>query len=320
MEPETLMQAVRFFADLDICDVYMKRIKWTSGKPICPHCESERIAERKEKRKLRCRDCRKEFSHKTGTIFEDSPLGLDKWFVAVWCIANARNGISSHELGRALGVTQKTAWFMLHRIRLAMESESFDKFDGPAEADTTYIGGLAANMHKRKKARKITGRGAVDKVAVHGVLQRTTDEDHPSQVVSRVVGAETAVTLLTEIRRHVKPGAAVYTDETPTYGELCLTHVHQSVNHSEENYVDGAAHVNGMENFWTLFKRCIKGTYIALAPWHVFRYAHEEAFRFNNRLMGDFDRFFQALRQVVGKRLTYRVLAAVDDAGFMGIQ
>ena len=200
-----------------------------------------------------------------------------------------------------------------------MESESFDKFDGPAEADTTYIGGLAANMHAKKKARKITGRGAVDKVAVHGVLQRTTADDKPSQVIPKVVDAETAVALLREVRSHVKVGAAVYTDESPAYGELCFTHVHGSVNHSELQFKDGPAHVNGMENFWTLFKRCIKGTYIALAPWHVFRYAHEEAFRFNNRLMGDFDRFFQALRQVVGKRLTYRVLAAIDDAGFMGI-
>jgi len=319
MEPETLMEAVRYFADLEICDLYMRRIKWPDAHVACPFCGSERIGEIKSRHLLRCKDCRKQFSHKVGTIFEDSPLGLDKWFVAVWCIANDRNGISSHELGRALGVTQKTAWFMLHRIRLAMESESFDKFDGPAEADTTYIGGLAANMHAKKKTRKITGRGAVDKVAVHGVLQRTIDDDHPSQVVPRVVGAETAVALLTEIRSHVKPGAAVYTDESPAYGELCFTHVHGSVNHSAEQYKDAPAHVNGMENFWTLFKRCIKGTYIALAPWHVFRYAHEEAFRFNNRLMGDFDRFFQALRQVVGKRLTYRVLAAVDDAGFMGI-
>ena len=319
MEPETLIDAVRYFADLDVCDAYMRHIKWAGGAPVCPHCGSDRIAERREKRKLRCRDCRKEFSHKVGTIFEDSPLGLDKWFVAVWAIANCRNGISSHELGRALGVTQKTAWFMLHRIRLAMQAESFDKFDGPAEADTTYIGGLAANMHAKEKARKITGRGAVNKTAVHGVLQRTVG-DEASRVIPSVVGAETAATLLSEIRRHVKGAVPVYTDESPTYSELCLTHFHDSVNHGEQQYVNGDAHTNGIENFWTLFKRCIKGTYIALAPWHVFRYAHEQAFRFNNRLMNDFDRFFHALRHVVGQRITYRVLTAKDDAGFMGIE
>ena len=158
MEPETMMEAVRYFADLEICDLYMRRIKWPGCKPACPECGSERIGEIKSRHLLRCKDCRKQFSHKIGTIFEDSPLGLDKWFVAVWAIANDRNGISSHELGRALGVTQKTAWFMLHRIRLAMETESFDKFDGPAEADTTYVGGLAANMHKRKKETKVVGK------------------------------------------------------------------------------------------------------------------------------------------------------------------
>ena len=125
--PETLMQAVRYFADLSICDAYMRRIKW-AGKPVCPACGSDRIGEIVARHKLQCKGCRKQFSHKVGTIFEDSPLGLDKWFVAVWCIANARNGISSHELGRALGVTQKTAWFMLHRIREAMGCKSFDKF------------------------------------------------------------------------------------------------------------------------------------------------------------------------------------------------
>ncbi|MGD0781249.1 MAG: transposase [Candidatus Aminicenantales bacterium] len=146
-EPETLIAAVRYFADLEICDTYMRSIKWPDGKVVCPHCGSDRVAERPGRHKLRCKDCRKDFSYKVGTIFEDSPLGLDKWFVAVWVIANCRNGISSHEVGRALGVTQKTAWFMLHRIRLAMECKSFDKFDGPAEADTSYVGGLAENMH-----------------------------------------------------------------------------------------------------------------------------------------------------------------------------
>ena len=138
-QPETLLAAVRYFADLDICDAYMRRIKWPAGGPVCPACHSERIGEIKTRRLLRCKDCRKQFSHKVGTIFEDSPLGLDKWFVAIWAVANCRNGISSHELARAIGVTQKTAWLMLHRIRLAMECESFDKFDGPTEADTTYV-------------------------------------------------------------------------------------------------------------------------------------------------------------------------------------
>ena len=317
-DPQTLLSAVRFFADLDVCNTYMRKIKWPTGKPICPHCKSDRIGEIATRHLLRCKDCRKQFSAKVGTIFEDSPLGLDKWFVAVWVIANCRNGISSHELGRALGVTQKTAWFMLHRIRLAMQCKSFDQFDGPAEADTTYIGGLAANMHKRRRAKVIDGRGAVGKTPVHGVLQRETDKG-PSQVHTVVLPAETQGALLGDVRNRVRCGATVYTDEARAYGQLCMTHVHESVDHTE-SYVRGDAHTNGVENFWSCFKRALKGTYIAVAPFHLFRYAHEQAFRFNNRLKSDFARFFQALSQVVGKRLTYRKLGAVQDSGFMGIE
>jgi len=319
MEPETLIEAVRYFADLEICNQYMCRIKWPDGKVACPNCGGERIGEIKSRHLIRCKECRKQFSYKVGTIFEDSPLGLDKWFVAVWAIANCRNGISSHELGRALGVTQKTAWFMLHRIRLAMEAESFDKFDGPAEADTTYVGGKAANMHKRKRANVIVGRGAAGKTAVHGILQRS-GEAGPSRVSASVIGEESGVKLTREVRKHVAPGATVYTDSATAYGELCFTHAHKSVDHSADVWVDGPVHTNSLENFWTLLKRGLKGTYVSVMPFHLFRYVHEQAFRFNNRAMDDFSRFWQALNQVLGKRITYRTLTAKDDAGFMGIE
>ena len=318
MEPTTLLSAVRYFADLEICNAYMRRIKWPRGKIVCPHCGSDSIGEVATRHLLRCKNCCKQFSHKVGTIFEDSPLGLDKWFVAVWCIANDRNGISSHELARAIGVTQKTAWFMLHRIRLAMECESFDKFDGPAEADTTYVGGKADNMHAKRRAYAIQGRGPVGKAAVHGVLQRTVG-DEPSQMRATVIGEETANTLLSEVRRNVRYGADVYTDEAPAYGMLCMTHFHGSVDHTK-GYVDGAIHTNGTENFWSLLKRAIKGTYVAVAPFHLSKYVCEQEFRFNNRKKTDFRRFFQALCQVVGKRLTYRECFSIGDAGYMGIQ
>ncbi len=317
-DPQSLLEAVRYFSDLGVCHDYMRRIKWPRGKITCPDCGSDRIGEIKTRHLLRCKDCRKQFSHKVGTIFEDSPLGLDKWFVAVWCVANCKNGISSHELGRALGVTQKTAWFMLHRIRLAMEADDGDGFDGPAEADTTYVGGKAENMHKRRREKTIQGRGSVGKVPVHGVLQRTVG-DELSQVRVSVLGSENQAELLRQIRGRVRHGAAVYTDAASAYGDLCLTHVHRAVDHSM-SYVDGEAHTNGLENFWSLFKRALGGTYIAVAPFHLFRYVEEEAFRFNNRLKSDFGRFFAILSRVVGKRPTYRVLAAVDDAGFMGIE
>lgn len=178
--PKSLLEAVRYFSDLDRCSAYLRALRWPGGKPMCPECESDRIGEVATRRLLRCKECRRQFSDKVGTIFEDSPLGLDKWFVAVWCIANCKNGISSHELGRAIGVTQRTAWFMIHRIREAMGADGGPPFAGPAEADTTYVGGRAENMHKRKREKR-RGRGSVGKSAVHGVL-RCADAAGPSRV------------------------------------------------------------------------------------------------------------------------------------------
>jgi len=321
--PKTLLEAARYFADLDVCNEYMRRIKWPGGVITCPACgaKGERIGEIATRRMLRCKDCRKQFSHKVGTIFEDSPLGLDKWFVAVWAIANCKNGISSHELGRAIGVTQKTAWFMLHRIRKAMELAEPDdagKFGGTIEADATYVGGKAANMHKHVREKKIKGRGAIGKAIVHGVLQRAESDDEISQVRAAVVGSDDGARLLPEVRRNVRYGAQVFTDEARAYSDLCLTHLHAAVDHSVA-YVDENVHTNGMENFWSLLKRGLGGTYIAVAVYHLFRYVAEQVFRFNERATDDAGRFMLALQMVAGKRLTWRVLTAQGDAGFMGI-
>lgn len=319
--PTTLIEAVRYFADLDVCDELMKELKWAGGKPICPACGSDRIGEVKSRRKLKCnvKACQKQFSCKLDTIFEDSPLGLDKWFVAVWCIANAKNGISSHELGRAIGVTQKTAWFMLHRIRTAMECKSFDKHDGDAEADTTYIGGKAKNMHAKVRRKKITGRGATSKIAVHGVLRRATERSH-STISAEVITSETAEKLMAAVRRQVAYGQPVHTDAASSYGDLVLTHRHQTVDHSSKCFVLGTCHVNGVENFWSLLKRTLRGTYIAVAPYHLARYVTEQVFRFDNRETNDAGRFHIVLARCIGRRLTWRKLCGVGDAGFMGIQ
>lgn len=313
--PQTLIEAVRYFSDLEVCNAYMARIRWTDGKPVCPACgaKGDRVGAIATRQMLRCKDCRKQFSHKVGTIFEDSPLGLDKWFVAVWAIANCKNGISSHELGRALGVTQKTAWFMLHRIRKAMEVGGFDKLDGPAEADTSYVGGKAKNMHKRRRELLIQGRGAVGKTIVHGVLQRG------GEVRCEVVASDDAERLLPTVRRNVRYGAQVFTDAARSYGELCLTHLHQAIDHTKA-YARGVIHTNGLENFWSLLKRTLGGTYVAVAPFHLGRYTAEQAFRFNARKGNDAARFRLALGGVFGKRLTYRVLTGQEDAGFMGIE
>jgi transposase-like protein len=321
--PQTLMEAVRFFAGLDLCNAYMAKIKWPDGKIVCPKCgaKGDRIGEVATRKMLRCKDCRQQFSYKVGTLFESSPLTLDKWFVAVWCVANAKNGISSHELARALGVRQPSAWFMLHRIREAMKCDDFrhdDKFDGPVEADATYIGGKAANMHAAKRAKKITGRGASGKMIVHGVLQRPK-EGEASQVRCEVVGADDANKLLPAVRRQVRWGAEVYTDSASAYGDLALTNLHRQIDHSIK-YAEGNIHTNGLETFWSLFKRSLRGTYVAVAPFHLFRYVAEQAFRFNERVRDDLGRFHAVMQGIVGKRLKYRILTAQDDAGFMGLK
>lgn len=318
--PDTLMDAVRYFADQKVCEDYMRAIKWPDGKVCCPNCgaSGDRLGEIATLNLLRCKDCRKKIYSKHGTIFEDSKIGLDKWFVAVWSIANCKNGISSHELARAIGVTQKTAWFMLHRVRKAMEVGDFDKFDGPAEADTTYIGGAAANMHKAKRAKIIKGRGAVGKAAVHGVLQRGVD-GQPSQVRCEVIGREDADTLLAEVRRHVKADAPIYTDSAQAYGDLMMTHRHEMIDHSIE-YVRGLCHTNGLENLWSLLKRSIKGTWTAIAVFHLFRYVAEQVYRFNSRKLTDRERFAALMLRITGKRLTFRALCGTDGAGFMGLE
>lgn len=314
--PRTLLEAVRYFSDLKICNEYMRRIKWPRGKIVCPKCGNDSCHELVTRPgTLKCNKaaCQKQFSYKVGTIFEDSPLGLDKWFVAVWSIANCKNGISSHELGRALGVTQRTAWFMLHRIRKAMETGDFQKMSGEVETDETFVGGAAANMHFKKRQKKITGRGGVDKTAVQCIIQRDGEartfvvDNDPSNIRGNIL-------------RHVDRDTALYTDSASVVQPLAGQYRHEMVNHSTGEYVRGRVSTNLAECFFSLFKRTIKGTYVAVAPFHLFRYANEQAWRFNARDLNDGGRFWRALNGVLGKRLTYRRLAALGDCGFMGLE
>jgi transposase-like protein len=313
--PETLLEAVKYFSDPKVCFTHMLAVKWPDGKVCCPKCGSQSVGIIASRSMLQCKvkTCRKQFSVKVDTIFEDSPLGLDKWFVAVWCIANAKNGISSCELARAIGVTQKTAWFLLHRVRLAMATRSFHKLDGEVEVDETFIGGKSANMHKSKRERLITGRGTVGKAIVQGLLQRG------GEARMEVVGSTDDITLQSTVRANVEPGANVYTDALPSYAGLCLSYFHAFVDHLTK-YVEGRVHTNGLENFFGLFKRCLKGTYVSMAPYHLRRYLDEQTYRFNNRGTTDRSRFLGVLSAVVGRRITYRVLTAQNDAGFMGIK
>lgn len=315
--PETLQQAIIYFSDPDRCEAYMRKIRWADATPVCPNCgaKGKRIGEIKTRRMLRCKDCRKQFSSRLGTVFESSKIPLDKWFLCVWLVANCKNGVSSYEVARDIDVTQTTAWFMLHRIRAAMEVEGIDKFDGPSEADTSYIGGKAANMHAGRRARVIRGRGTSGKTAIHGILER----GETSQVRTEVISDQDAGTLVPLVRRHVRYGGTVYTDAAHAYGELALTHWHKSIDHTKR-YVEGEIHTNGLENFWSLFKRCLGGTYVSVAPFHLFRYAAEQVYRFNFRVTSDWHRFEHVLRLIGGKRLTFRVLTGKDDAGFMGLR
>ena len=312
--PKTLMAAVRYFADLRICVEYMKEIKWPDGNATCPACGGDSVHElatRPGLMKCNKRACQKQFSLKVGTIFEDSPLGLDKWFVAVWAIANCKNGISSWELSRALGVTQKTAWFMLHRIRKAMETEDFGKLDGEIEVDETYIGNEAKNMHEDRREKTITGRGGVDKDIVQGILQRN------GKVRTFHVDDTSRLTLCGNVKRNAERGATVYTDAHASYAALGGPFLHSTVDHAVE-YVRGRCHINGIENFWSLLKRCLKGTYIHVASFHLFRYCAEQCFRFNHRHLTDGGRFRTLMSRLAGK-LSYRMLTGKEGAGFMGI-
>jgi transposase-like protein len=302
--PETLMEAIRYFADLDVCHRYMVSIRWPDGAAKCPKCGGSNVGEIATRRMFQCKDrgCRKQFSTKVGTIFEDSPLGLDKWFVAVWSIANCKNGISSHELARALGITQKSAWFMLHRVRAAMKTKSFRKITGVIESDETFIGGKAKNMHKSRKAKRM-GRGWIGKQIVHGLLERGKD------VRVKIVPNTKRPTMLSSVREHVEPGASVYTDALASYVGLEVDFVHRMIDHAKE-YVRGAVHTNGLENFWSLLKRSIRGSYVWVSPEHLQAYLDEQAFRFNCRKSTDGERFRRVLRTVVGRRLSLAELTS----------
>jgi transposase-like protein len=301
--PRTLIDAVRFFKNADNCREFMVTIRWPDGIK-CPTCGSEKVGFLANQGRWQCssKHPKRQFSVKVGTIFEDSPIGLDKWLPAVWLLVNCKKGISSYEVARDLDVTQKTAWFMLQRIRLAMQSGTFEKIHGQVEADETFIGGLARLMHKADRARKITGTGGAGKAVVMGLLDRHTGEVRVKHVPN--VRRET---LHAEIRKHVEAGSEMFTDEYVGYRGLDPDYVHNVINHAEA-YVRGNVHTNRIENFWSCLKRGLKGTYISVEPFHLFRYLDEQAFRFNERKTTDAARFVEALGDVTGRRLTYKQL------------
>jgi transposase-like protein len=309
-EPQTLQQAVVAFSNPDTCREYAVPRRWADGRVTCPTCGSDRVKFQPQHNRWQCsnRHPRRQFTLKTGTVMEDSPLGLDKWLTAMWLVASNRNGISSWELHRALGITQKSAWFMLHRIRLAMQDDlTGGMLGGEVEVDETFIGGKARNMHKDRKRRvQKHGRNTGGKAVVLGMLERG------GKVRASVIPDRTKDSIQPIVRGGIEPGTQIHSDEHGVQWRMD-EYAHNVVNHLQ-CYVDGNVHTNGIENFWSLLKRTVAGTYVSVEAFHLFRYVDEQAFRFNNRLpMSDADRFSFLVRKVTGKRLTYAELTGKTD-------
>ncbi|MEO6802035.1 MAG: IS1595 family transposase [Granulicella sp.] len=319
--PKTLLEAIQYFSDEQLCIDTVSEMRWPDG-PKCPECWVEKPYYIKTQKRWKCRNCRIQFSVKVGTIFEDSPISLTKWLPALWLLVNSKNGISSHELGRSLGVTQKTAWFMNQRLRLVVKERNMGtKFGsnngGEVEVDEAFVGGKLKNMHRKRACMLNSIRAVADsteyvtryanKTAVLGILERES-----RKVRAKVIPNVKRETLQNEILANVKYGSSVYTDQAVGYDNLKHRYIHDTVNHAE-TYVKGRVHTNGLENFWSLMKRNLAGTYIAVEPFHLDRYLDEQMFRYNNRTtkdnpLNDSDRFILALSQVANRRLTYAEL------------
>lgn len=305
--PESLIEATRLFSTPEKAHEYLKSLRWPDGVVGCPTCGNTEHYYLATQKRWKCKACKRQFSVKVGTIFEDSPISLDKWLIAVWLIVNAKNGISSCELSRSLEVTQKTAWFMLHRIRLAMQMGTFEKLSGEVEVDESYIGGKARNMHHGPRRRLHSKGGGMGKAIAMGFLERG------GRVKAKVIGGTDRKTMQREVFAHVDEMAKIFTDGATGYKDLSFYYQHQTIDHAIQ-YVRGNVHTNCIENFWSLLKRSLGGTYVSVEPFHLFRYLDEQAFRYNERKATDRDRFMLVTSNIAGKRLTYSVLIGKELA------
>jgi transposase-like protein len=307
-EPQTLTDAVRYYSNEQTCIDLLASLRWPDGQVICTACgEVGNTIWLANQKRWKCRGCKKQFSIKVGTIMEDSPIGLDKWMVAFWMLANCRNGVSSYEIMRAIGVTQKSTWHMLHRIRLAMTDLATGKLGAatPIEIDETFVGGKVKNMHKSRRVKSLDYHAGKGKAIVMGMLERG------GRVRARVIADRKVQTMRPVLEGSVERGAHVFTDEHVSYPFLAKEndYAHEIINHIE-GYVRGHIHTNGIENFWSCLKRSLGGTYISVEPFHLERYVDEQVFRFNlhKKDHSDADRFKAALKDIVGRRLTFAEL------------
>ena len=304
--PETALEVIRRLGESDACHEFWVGIRWPDGVR-CPHCDSDKVGKFSGKRMVsNCKSCKKQFTAKVGSIFEDSPIPLTKWIPAVWFIVNAKNGISSCELARSLGVTQKTAWHMGHRIRKAVHAGNFTgKLSGVVEVDETFIGGAARFMHKTRRRKLGIKTGPCHLTPVQGLLERHGKD---SRVILKVMKNRREHEATKHVKEYVLKNSHVYTDKLASYQNLGASeYTHKVIDHAER-YVDGVVHTNGLENFWSLLKRGIKGTYVHVAPFHLHRYLDEQVYRFNERKENDSTRFVKALCKTKNLRLTYRKL------------
>ncbi len=297
--PQTLAEAIIYFADPDNALNYFVSKRWPNGV-FCPYCGTKEPMFLSTRRIWKCRAtrCRKQFSVKVGTIMNESAIPLEKWLPVMWMVANCKNGVSSCEISRDMGVTQKTAWFMLHRVREAMQDKTATKLSGEVEVDESFIGGKSRNMHAKRRAEVITGTGGKDKAIALGMVERG------GNVRAFAVPTRRKHELQGKVRGNIQAGSALFSDALKSYDGLDADYQHAVIDHAVE-YVRGNVHTNTIENYWSLVKRQLHGTYISVEPFHLFRYLDEQSFRYNNRKATDAERFSHVCSQVAGRRLTW---------------